>query len=117
MPDTARPLIKTETLRFPIEGMTCAACATRLEKALLRVPGIETAAVNFALEQADVEIDPAQLSPSDIVAAVGRTGFAVPEDKFVFALDGMTCAACATRSEKVLSRVPGVSSAAVNFAI
>lgn len=117
MPDTAQPTAKTKPVRLPIEGMTCAACATRLEKALLRVPGIESASVNFALEQATVEIDPDQVTSSDVVDAVGRTGFAVPDDEFVFALDGMTCAACATRSEKVLSRVPGVSSASVNFAI
>ena len=117
MPDTAHPVLKTETVRLPIEGMTCAACATRLEKALSRVPGIETATVNFALEQADVDVDPDQVSPLDVVAAVGRTGFSVPDDEFAFALDGMTCAACATRSEKVLSRVPGVSHAAVNFAV
>lgn len=117
MPDTALPTVTAETIRLPIEGMTCAACATRLEKALLRVPGIESASVNFALEQADVSIDPDQVSATDVVAAVGRTGFAVPDEEFVFALEGMTCAACATRSEKVLSRVPGVSTAAVNFAI
>lgn len=117
MPDTARPLVATESLRLPIEGMTCAACATRLEKALLRVPGIELASVNFALEQADVSVDPDQVSSADVVAAVGRTGFAVPDDEIVFNLEGMTCGACAVRSEKVLARVPGVSSASVNFAI
>lgn len=75
MPDTARPLLPQEALRLPIEGMTCAACATRLEKALLRVPGIESARVNFALEQADVSVDPEQVSTDDVIAAVGRTGF------------------------------------------
>lgn len=117
MPDTARPVVATESLRLPIEGMTCAACATRLEKALLRVPGIEAASVNFALEQADVSVDPDQVSASDVAAAVGRTGFAVPDDEFVFNVEGMTCGACAVRSEKVLARVPGVASASVNFAI
>lgn len=117
MPDTARPLVMTESLRLPIEGMTCAACATRLEKALLRVPGIERASVNFALEQADVFVDPDQVSAADVVAAVRRTGFGVPDDEIVFNLEGMTCGACAVRSEKVLARVPGVSSASVNFAI
>ncbi len=117
MPDTSLPAVNFESVRVPIEGMTCAACATRLERALLQVPGIESASVNFALEQADVEVDPGQVSSVDLAAAVKRTGFSVPDDEFVFALDGMTCAACATRSEKVLSRVPGVSKASVNFAI
>ncbi|MDG2242541.1 MAG: heavy metal translocating P-type ATPase [Rhodospirillaceae bacterium] len=106
-----------ETVRVPIEGMTCAACATRLEKALLRVEGIQSASVNFVLEQADVEVDPVQVAPIDLADAVQLAGFYVPDDEFVFVLDGMTCAACAIRSEKVLSRVPGVSSASVNFAI
>jgi Cu+-exporting ATPase len=121
MPDTARSIDDLEPsagkLRLPIEGMTCAACATRLEKALSRVPGISAATVNFALEQADVTVDPDQLTPADVAAAVGRAGFSVPDETIDFALDGMTCAACATRSEKVLSRVPGVSSATVNFAL
>ncbi len=122
MSDTTHPPVTTESvsltpIRLPIEGMTCAACATRLEKALGRVPGIEEASVNFALEQADAKADPEQVSPADVAAAVGRAGFSVPEEDIVFTLDGMTCGACAVRSEKVLSRVPGVSSANVNFAL
>ena len=117
MHDTSHPVTATQSVRMPIDGMTCAACATRLEKALNRVPGVKSASVNFALEQADVQVDSAQVSPTDVAAAVGRAGFAVPDEEFVFALDGMACGACATRAEKVLSRVPGVSIAEVNFAI
>ncbi|MGY8962067.1 MAG: heavy metal translocating P-type ATPase [Rhodospirillales bacterium] len=114
---TVRPVLKTQPVRLPIEGMTCPACATYLEKALLCVPGIESVSVNFALEQASVDVDPNKALISDVVAAVGRAGFLVPDDEFIFILHGMTCAACAARSEKVLFRVPGVSSASVNFAI
>ena len=112
----ARPT-KTDTLRLPIDGMTCAACATRLEKALCLVTGIKSANVNFALEQAEVTIDPDKVSPADVTAAADRAGFSVPEGVFVFALDGMKRSACAVRSEKALSRVPGVSAANVNFAL
>ena len=122
MPDTSRPVAAQKTLRLtplrlPIEGMTCGACAVRLEKVLSRVPGIESASVNFPLEQADVAVDPGQVSPADVADAVGRAGFSVPEEEIVFALDGMTCGACAVRSEKVLTRVPGVTAANVNFAL
>lgn len=116
MPNMARPT-KTDTLRLPIDGMTCAACATRLEKALCLVTGIKSANVNFALEQAEVTIDPDKVSPADVTAAADRAGFSVPEGVFVFALDGMKRSACAVRSEKALSRVPGVSAANVNFAL
>jgi len=102
---------------FPIEGMTCAACAARLEKALSKRPGIEEAAVNFALERAHVEFDPSQTGPSDIAEAVKQIGFEVPHTHYSFGIDGMTCAACAARLEKALNKVPGVAEATVNFAL
>ena len=57
-----------------LEGMTCAACAARIEKALNRVPGT-AAAVNFATESASVTFDPAQSNPSALIAAVARAGY------------------------------------------
>ncbi len=102
---------------FPVTGMTCTACATRLEKALSKRPGIHTANVNFALERADVSFDPKEISVSGIAEAVQKTGFEIPEKSFSFGVDGMTCTACSTRLEKALRRVPGVLDANVNFAI
>lgn len=98
----------------PVEGMTCAACAARIEKSLNRLPSVE-AAVNFASERARVQYDPAGLSPEQIVECIRKTGYAVPERSIEFAISGMTCAACAARVEKVLGRLPGVQ-ASVNFA-
>ena len=57
-----------------LEGMTCAACATRIEKVLNRVPGAQ-AAVNFATESAAVRFDPAQAGADALVAAVERAGY------------------------------------------
>jgi len=65
---------------LPIEGMTCAACAVRLEKALGRVGGVAGATVNFASEKARVSFDPAQLDLAAIAAAVERAGFDVPAE-------------------------------------
>lgn len=102
------------SLDVPIEGMTCAACATRLEKVLNRLPGVQ-AAVNFASETAHLRFDPAQTPSNDLLGAIERTGFQVPAQQRQLALSGMTCAACAARIEKVLNRIPGVS-AQVNLA-
>jgi Cu+-exporting ATPase len=66
------------TLDLPIEGMTCAACATRLERVLKTVPGVREAAVNFATEKAHVELGP-QGRLADVAAAVSRAGFAVAQ--------------------------------------
>ena len=105
------------SLRAPVKGMTCTACATRIQKALGKVPGISSAAVNFATESADVEFDPASINSNEIVAAITRTGFSVEESTFSFDVGGMTCSACAQRIEKSLRKLPGVLEANVNVAL
>ncbi|PLZ00853.1 copper-translocating P-type ATPase [Burkholderia sp. WAC0059] len=114
----AAPLDASSVAEFDIHGMTCAACATRVEKALAKVPGVTRAAVNFATEKATVEAD-APVTPAALVAAVEKAGYEaapVTTDTAELAIGGMTCAACANRVEKALARVPGVTGAAVNLA-
>jgi Cu+-exporting ATPase len=101
-------------LTLPIAGMTCAACSTRLENNLNRLPGVE-ARVNLATETAQLSYDPAQADPAAILAQVARTGFAVPPATLDFSIAGMTCAACSARLERVLNGLPGVE-ARVNLA-
>ncbi len=105
------------TADFPVQGMTCSACATRLEKALMRATGIRNAGVNFALERADVSYDADATDVGAIAGVVRSAGFDVPEETFSFAIGGMTCSACAGRVEKALARIPGVLEANVNIAI
>ncbi|MBN8280928.1 MAG: copper ion binding protein, partial [Gammaproteobacteria bacterium] len=102
---------------LPVRGMTCSACATRLEKALGLVAGVQSASVNFAVERAGVGYDPARLTVPAIADAITRAGFEVPTESFAFGIEGMTCSACSTRVEKALAQVPGVVSANVNLAI
>jgi P-type Cu+ transporter len=104
----------TRRLDLPVSGMSCAACAVRIEKVLNRLPGV-AASVNLAAERAQVRIAGDATAPADVVAAIERAGFAVPPQNVELAIDGMSCAACAARIEKVLSRLPGVE-ANVNFA-
>jgi len=99
---------------LPIAGMTCAACAARIEKVLGRLPGV-TAGVNLATERAQVSISGDETTPADVVAAIARAGYSVPPQTVELALTGMTCAACAARIEKVLGRLDGVE-ASVNLA-
>ncbi|SOD94082.1 heavy metal translocating P-type ATPase [Caenispirillum bisanense] len=104
------------SVALPIRGMTCAACSTRLERVLSKAPGVAEARVSLAAERADVRYDPAATGVAAIAEAVAKAGFAVPAAEVELAISGMTCAACATRIEKVLARVPGVQTAAVNLA-
>jgi Cu+-exporting ATPase len=100
-------------LDLPIEGMTCAACAARIERVLNRMPDVE-AAVNFAAERASVGLA-GGTTPSQVIEAIRDAGFSVPSQRVELVLGGMTCAACAARIEKVLNRLAGVQ-ATVNFA-
>ncbi|HMV21077.1 MAG TPA: heavy metal translocating P-type ATPase [Rhodocyclaceae bacterium] len=101
-------------VEIPVEGMTCAACAARIEKQLNRLPGVE-AAVNFATERAAIRFDVATTTAQQLVETIRRTGFVVPPATIELSVGGMTCAACAARIEKQLNRLPGVE-AAVNLA-
>jgi Cu+-exporting ATPase len=64
----------TEQLDLPIVGMTCASCATRVEKRLNDIAGVE-AAVNYATERATVDYDPTAVEPADLAAAVEEAGY------------------------------------------
>jgi len=97
----------TKIIELPIAGMTCAACSARLEKNLNRLEGV-TANVNLTTEIARIEFDPASVQPAAILEQIKKTGFSVPAQTLDLAISGMTCAACSTRLEKVLNRLPGV---------
>ncbi|MDX1810940.1 MAG: heavy metal translocating P-type ATPase [Gammaproteobacteria bacterium] len=103
-----------QTIDVPIEGMTCAACATRLEKVLNRIDGAQ-ANVNFASESAHIEYTGQNDLSAKVVDAVAKAGFKVPKQTLQLGIEGMTCASCAARLEKVLNRLPDVD-ATVNFA-
>ncbi|WP_133646623.1 heavy metal translocating P-type ATPase [Paraburkholderia flava] len=112
---------------FDISGMTCAACATRVEKALAKVPGVARASVNLATERATVDAT-ASVAADALVNAIRKAGYdATPVAREASAADtaahsaelaigGMTCASCAMRVEKALAKVPGVAHASVNLA-
>ncbi|MCG3088087.1 heavy metal translocating P-type ATPase [Sporosarcina cyprini] len=100
-----------------INGMTCAACANRIEKGLSKMEGVEKANVNFALESSTVVYDPDKTNVHDLTAKIEKLGYGVIQDKVEFDVSGMTCAACAARIEKRVNKMEGVSNAAVNFAL
>ncbi|MFP4890841.1 heavy metal translocating P-type ATPase [Paraburkholderia sp. EG304] len=135
--DAAASPSLTRVVELDIGGMTCASCASRVEKALTKLPGVARASVNLATERARVESD-ATLAPQQLADAVRKAGYeatpvanpdvaeqtiaplaAAPADTpptTELEIGGMTCAACALRVEKALAKVPGVVRASVNLA-
>jgi len=100
-----------------ITGMTCAACANRIERGLKKLEGVTSANVNFALEKASITYDPAKLSVAQLEQTIEKLGYGTVKEVAEFRLEGMTCAACANRIEKGLNKLPGVTSATVNLAL
>src|SRR6187200_2139572 len=62
-------------VHIPVDGMTCAACQVRVQRALTRVPGVADASVNLLAHQASVRYDAARVRPDELVAAIRRTGY------------------------------------------
>ena len=64
-----------ERVDLPITGMTCAACARRIERKLSRVPGVGRSSVNFATSRATVEYDPDQTGVRQLIDTVREVGY------------------------------------------
>jgi Cu+-exporting ATPase len=102
------------TFDLPIQGMTCASCAGRVERALRKLPEVSNASVNLASEQARIEA-PADSLPQ-LIAAIEGAGYSVPSQPLELSVEGMTCASCVGRIERALGKLPGVSQVSVNLA-
>lgn len=92
-----RSEVKTQ---IPIEGMTCAACANRIEKGLGKLPGVKEANVNFAMERATLTYNPGETGPEHFEKKVSDLGYKVKKERVDLDITGMTCAACSARIEK-----------------
>ncbi|MGL5514068.1 MAG: copper ion binding protein, partial [Sporomusa sp.] len=106
-----------ETMFLKISGMTCAACASRVERGLAKLAGVEQVNVNFAAEKASITFDRAEISLGDIARKIEDLGYQVIKDKVDLKITGMTCAACSGRVERGLNKLPGVAGAVVNLAV
>ena len=108
---------KVKEANIQITGMTCAACATRIEKGLNKMEGVKQASVNLALEKSTIKYDSSKLSEADFEKKIEALGYGVIKQKAEFNITGMTCAACSTRIEKGLNKMEGVTTATVNLAL
>ncbi|MBB5538251.1 heavy metal translocating P-type ATPase [Rhizobium giardinii] len=117
---TAIPKIETSKALpiptdFGIEGMSCASCVLRVEKAIAAVPGVASATVNLATERATVTYS--EPVPTEaVLQAIAKAGYEPKLETRELGVEGMTCASCVSRVEKALKTVPGVKDASVNLA-
>ena len=102
-------------IRFGIDGMSCAGCVSRAEKAIGAVSGVARAQVNLADASALVALQDAETGRA-VVGALKAAGYPAMPVKMRLAITGMTCASCVNRVETALQAVPGVLTASVNLA-
>jgi Cu+-exporting ATPase len=103
-------------ISLPVQGMTCASCAARIEEALNNLKGVSRANVNLATERASLKLENDEVKVNELVQAVRDAGYDVPVETMTLPIGGMTCASCTAHVERALSGVPGVTSASVNLA-
>ena len=101
--------------RLSVEGMTCASCVGRVERALSGTEGVTRANVNLATETAEVSFDDA-VKVADLVTVLDKAGYPARVEELMFDVHGMTCASCVGRVERALAQEEGVTEAAVNLA-
>ena len=106
---------KKQKIELKISGMTCATCASRVEKSLLHLDGVSKANVNLANEIANVEYDSTKLRLVDLEKAIGNAGYGVINDKIILKIGGMTCVNCVKTIEKALKKLDGIIDATVNL--
>lgn len=105
-----------DAARFRLDGMTCASCVARAERVLSALPGVDSASVNLSTETADVRFH-APATPDAMAEALARAGYPARQTTLVLGVEGMTCAACTGRVERVLTAQPGVAHATANLAL
>ena len=117
--ETADAQVSMQQETLLVKGMTCSSCVNAVERGVKKLPGIAMADVNFATEKLELAFDPQIVSLQDIQAAVVKTGYeveaAAQHKEIVLPVGGMTCAACSSRVEKAIGKLPGVDEVAVNL--
>lgn len=107
---------KGERIDLPIVGMSCASCASTIQKGLSKIKGVDKANVNFATSKATVLYQPQLVNPAEFISTVRKSGYEVGTASIEIPIQGMECASCVQNIEKVLLRMRGVTKANVNLA-
>lgn len=101
---------------IPIKGMSCAACAARIEKGLNTLLGVKQTTVNLASEKATVIFNPSQTDLSQLAKKIRSLGYDVKKEKITIPIVGMSCASCVNKVEKAIWNLKGVLDVNVNLA-
>ncbi len=112
--------MNTKQITLEIIGMTCASCSANVEKTVSRLDGIKSASVNIATNKGTFIYDESLVSADEIKKAIKKLSYQVKEitnkKEVTLNISGMTCASCASNTEKTVKKLKGVETASVNIA-
>jgi Cu+-exporting ATPase len=106
----------SERIDLPIVGMSCASCASTIQRDLSHLKGVEKANVNFATSKATLIFQPQDIKPEDFITSIRKSGYEVGTGTVELPIKGIQCASCVQKIEKALLQTKGVTKAAVNLA-
>lgn len=110
--------------RYPIEGMSCASCAAKVQDRLSKLQGVEEVSVNLLNKEAQIRFDPTQVAENDFQDLVSKLGYELiikqtprlDQSKVQdFQIDGMSCASCAAKIEHKIQQLDPVEKSSVNL--
>lgn len=109
--------MSASSVRLSVGGMHCAACSTRIERVIGKLPGVESAEINLASAEMRLSFNPQRITLNEILDRVRALGFTVepPATRLALKIGGMHCAACSARIERLTSRLDGMQEATVNL--
>jgi Cu+-exporting ATPase len=105
---------KPDRIDLPIVGMSCASCASTIQRGLGNLMGVEKASVNFANSKATVLYQPQLVNPEVLIKSIRKSGYDVGTASIEIPVRGMECASCVLNVEKTLLGARGVTKAAAN---
>ncbi|HAJ70397.1 MAG TPA: heavy metal translocating P-type ATPase [Alkalibacterium sp.] len=108
-----------ENKTYSIEGMTCASCASTVEKTASKLAGVSEASINLASEKLSIKVESGIFDPKELERQIDAAGYKVVMPQYVtkiFEVSGMSCASCSATVEKTASQLKGMEKASVNLA-
>ena len=103
-------------VQIGVEGMTCSACSSRVERGLKKLDAVDDAVVNLAAERATISFDEDEIGVGELTDHIRSLGYEPVVETVEIGVRGMTCANCSGRVERALRNLDGVVSASVNLA-
>ena len=102
-------------ISLPILGMNCTGCASNVERAIGKLPGVSAVKVDLKANAANVTYDPLIVDLVEFQYAITQIGYEIPSEEITLTIEGMSCVSCSSHVGSALSDLTGVLQATVNL--